>query len=126
MSRRTEIAYKAQSPGKLAQHNKAPGSGDRVNAAVVQRQFTSLSGEICLTLRLSTMSPTIRCDDRLGQPVDQVPAAAGKQSAFGRAKKQREPIRMDLAGVGSVALYRVTGKVIRQKSAEAIVAQRLG
>ena len=35
MSRRTETAYKAQSPGKLAQHNKAPGSGDRVNAAVV-------------------------------------------------------------------------------------------
>jgi hypothetical protein len=35
MSRRTETAYKAQSPGKLAQHNKAPGSRDRVNAAVV-------------------------------------------------------------------------------------------
>ena len=61
------------------------------------------------------MSPTIRCDDRLGQPVDQVPAAAGKQSAFGRAKKQREPIRVDLADVVSIALYRVTGKVIRQK-----------
>ena len=47
VSRRTETAYKAQSPGKLAQHNKAQDSGDRVNAAVVQRQFTSLSGEIC-------------------------------------------------------------------------------
>ena len=35
MSRRTEMAYKAQSPGKVAQHTKAPGSGDRVNAAVV-------------------------------------------------------------------------------------------
>ena len=35
MSRRTETAYKAQSPGKLAQHNEALGSGDRVNAAVV-------------------------------------------------------------------------------------------
>lgn len=33
--RGTEIAYKAQSPGKLAQRNKAQGSGDRVNAAVV-------------------------------------------------------------------------------------------
>ena len=49
MSRRTEMAYKAQSPGKVARHTKAPGSGDRVNAAVVQRQFTSLSGEICPT-----------------------------------------------------------------------------
>ena len=35
MSRRTEMAYKAQSPGKLAPHNKAQDSGDRVNAAVV-------------------------------------------------------------------------------------------
>jgi hypothetical protein len=35
MSRRTEIVYKTQSQGKLAQHNKAQGSGDRVNAAVV-------------------------------------------------------------------------------------------
>jgi len=33
--RRTGMAYKAQSPGKLAQHNEAPGSGDRVNAAAV-------------------------------------------------------------------------------------------
>jgi hypothetical protein len=35
MSRRTEIAYRAQSPGKLATHNEAQGSGDRVNAEVV-------------------------------------------------------------------------------------------
>ena len=35
MSRRTETAYKARSPGKSAQHDEAPDSGDRVNAAVV-------------------------------------------------------------------------------------------
>ena len=35
MSRRTETAYKAKSPGELAQHNEAQGSGDMVNAAVV-------------------------------------------------------------------------------------------
>ncbi|MDY0248246.1 MAG: hypothetical protein RBR26_15165 [Methanosarcina mazei] len=41
MSRRTEIAYKAWSPGKAAglpfrvPHDKAQDSGDRVNAAVV-------------------------------------------------------------------------------------------
>ncbi len=35
MSRRTETAYKAQSPGKSAQHDEAPDSGVRVNAAVV-------------------------------------------------------------------------------------------
>ena len=48
MSRRTETAYKAQSLGESAQHDKTPGSEDRVNAAVVQRKFTLLSGEICL------------------------------------------------------------------------------
>jgi hypothetical protein len=41
--RGTEIAYKAQSPGKSAQHNKAQGSGDKVNAAVVQRRLTLLN-----------------------------------------------------------------------------------
>ena len=35
MSRRTEIAYKAWSSSKSAQHDKALDSGDRVNAAVV-------------------------------------------------------------------------------------------
>lgn len=53
MGRRTETAYKAQSPGKSAQHDEAQGSGDRVNAAVVQRKFTSLSGEACPTGALS-------------------------------------------------------------------------
>jgi hypothetical protein len=32
MSRRTETAYKAESPGKSAQHDKALDSGDTVNA----------------------------------------------------------------------------------------------
>ena len=49
MGRRTEMAYKVQFSGKSVQHVKAPGSGYRVNAAVVQRKFTSLSGEICFT-----------------------------------------------------------------------------
>jgi hypothetical protein len=35
VSRRTETSYKAESLGKAAQHVKAQGSGDRVNAAVV-------------------------------------------------------------------------------------------
>jgi len=33
MSRRTEMAYKAKFPGKSAQHDKAQGLGDMVNAA---------------------------------------------------------------------------------------------
>ena len=35
MSRRTEIAYKAQPLGKSAQHDESLGLGGRVNAAVV-------------------------------------------------------------------------------------------
>ena len=46
--RRTETSYKAESPDKSAQHVKALGSGDTVNAAAVQWKFTFLSGETCL------------------------------------------------------------------------------
>jgi hypothetical protein len=49
MSRRTEMAYKAQSPGELARHNNALDSGDTVNAAAVSRKFTFLSGGFCPT-----------------------------------------------------------------------------
>ena len=38
MSRRTEIAYKAESLGKSARHDKAPGSGDMVNAMRLHRE----------------------------------------------------------------------------------------
>ena len=77
MSRRTETSYKAESPGKLAQHNEAQDSGDTVNGAVVQRQFTHLiRGD--LTDRLpQTASITIRRNYRSGPPVDQVPTASG-------------------------------------------------
>ena len=49
MSRRTETAYKAEFPGKSAQHDKAQDSGDTVNAVVASGQFTFLSGESCPT-----------------------------------------------------------------------------
>jgi len=42
MSRRTETAYKAKSPGKAAQDVKAQDSGDMVNAAVAPRKITAL------------------------------------------------------------------------------------
>jgi len=41
------MAYKAQSLGEGAQQSEALGLGDRVNAALVSRKFTFLSGEIC-------------------------------------------------------------------------------
>ena len=41
------MAYKAQSLGEGARWSEALGLGDRVNAALVSRKFTFLSGEIC-------------------------------------------------------------------------------
>ena len=102
MSRRTETAYKAQSPGKLAQHNKAPGSGDRVNAAVVQRQFTHL----------------IRGD------LVEFASAAAMEVGLRPILKGMEPPPNPKAKVA--AQHTATCVVIGQKSAEAIVAQRPG
>ena len=42
-------ARNAESPGKSARHDEAPDSGDIVSAAVVSRQSTFLSVEICST-----------------------------------------------------------------------------
>jgi hypothetical protein len=46
VSLRTETAYKADGPGKVAQHTDTHGSGPEVNAEVAQLQFAFLSGEI--------------------------------------------------------------------------------
>ena len=46
VSLRTETAYQADEPGKVAQHTDAHGSGSQVNAEVAQLQFAFLSGEI--------------------------------------------------------------------------------
>jgi len=45
VSLRTETAYKADAPGKVAQHTDAQGSGAEVNVEVAQRKFAFLSGE---------------------------------------------------------------------------------
>ena len=48
MSRRTEIAYKAEPRGESAQHDEAhPDRWGMVNAAVVQGKIMFLPGEIC-------------------------------------------------------------------------------
>jgi hypothetical protein len=104
MSRRTETAYKAQSPGKSATHGNAQDSGDRVNAAVASRKFTFLSGEICSTgIRFMSLlfgSLTEAQLERVGQAT--------------------EPYHMNRG-----APLEVIPEVIGQKSAEAIVAKRL-
>ena len=47
MSRRTEMPYKADGMGKLAQHSQARCSVPEVNGAAAQQEFTSLLREIC-------------------------------------------------------------------------------
>jgi len=104
MNRRTEMAYKAESPGKLARHNETPDSGDTVNAAVVSRKFTSLSGEICSTgIRLVSLL-----------------FGSLNEAQLERVGQATGPYRMSLgAPLGAII------EVIEQKSAEAIVAKRL-
>jgi len=46
VSLRTETTYKANEPGKVAQHTDARGLGSGVNGEVAQLQFAFLSGEI--------------------------------------------------------------------------------
>ena len=104
MSRRTETAYKAESPGKSARHDKAPGSGDTVNAAVASRKFTFLSGEICPT--------GIRFMSLLFGSLN--------EAHLERDGQATEPYHMN-----SGAPLGVIPEVIGQKSAEAIVAKRL-
>jgi hypothetical protein len=85
MSRRTETAYKAKSPGKVAQHTKAQDSGDMVNAAVVSRKITALiRGDLSnkhqfYGAHLSAMA------DGIGQKSAEATVGAGK-----RARKTRE------------------------------------
>jgi len=56
VSRRTEIAYKAEEADECAQHHEVRGCASTVNAAVVQLQFTFLSGETCHTCASETES----------------------------------------------------------------------
>ena len=45
VSLRTETAYKANGPGKVAPHTDAPGAGPGVKAEAVPLQFVFFSGE---------------------------------------------------------------------------------
>ncbi len=56
VSRRTEIAYKAEEVDERAQHREVRDCASTVNAAVVQLEFASLSGETCHTCVPATES----------------------------------------------------------------------
>ncbi len=56
VSRRTEIAYKAEEADEVAQQTEIRGCASTVNATVVQQKFTFLSGETCRTCAPATES----------------------------------------------------------------------
>jgi hypothetical protein len=56
VSRRTEIAYKAEEVDEVAQHAKVQDCTSTVNAAVVPLEFAFLSGETCRTCASETKS----------------------------------------------------------------------
>ena len=107
MSRRTETSYKAQSPGKLAQHNEAPGSGDR------SVTFGDLEWRGCA----ATVHVLIRGD------LAELASVAVMEVGLRPSLKGLEPPPNPKTASG--ARYTATCVVIGQKSAEAIVAQRL-
>ena len=91
VSLRTETTYKADAPGKVAQHTNAQGSGVEVNDEVAQLQFAFLSGETLeaqadqgVSRRHSTTKVTVGRPepDRCHSTTDPQPAA---QTPNGRA-----------------------------------------
>jgi len=62
VSRRTEIAYKAEEMDEVAQQTEVRGSVSTVNAAVVQLQLMFLSGETCRASVLETGSAGVSND----------------------------------------------------------------
>ena len=86
VSRRTEIAYKAEEVDERAQHRKVQGCASTVNAAVVQLQFALLSGETCRTCASETESVATgnRGDD-----------AAGVSRGHSSSALEREPERKE-------------------------------
>lgn len=90
MSRRTETAYKAKSPGKAAQDVKALDSGDMVNAAVAPRKITApirgdLSGMRSHQVKASCLE-TLRVT---GQKSAEVVVGDGKRALFREASPRQ-------------------------------------
>ncbi len=116
MSRGTETSYKAEFPGKAAQHVNALDSGDTVNGAEGPRKSMSLSGEACLSCGTDFCSvrlPAGATGTRMSRPL--------KEEAFAW-RGDTNPRKADRAGICS-APYRTTWMVKRQESAEAIVGE---
>ena len=86
MRRRTGRSYTAERPGETAQHVEAQDSGRTVNDAVVQLQFTFLSGEIWPTGR----SP--QCIDTPAKPAGSASYSAKESADDGNIAGDRSEV----------------------------------
>ena len=86
VSRRTEIAYKAEEADECAQHHEVRGCASTVNAAVVSLKCASLSRETCHTCASETESVGVSND------VDDVAGVSRRHSspALGRRPERKE------------------------------------
>ena len=93
VSPRTETAYKAGSPGEVAQHTQAQSLGGKVNAGIVQQEFTFLSGEIPGNREVSKRHSTAKPLAGRPEPVGCVSTVEPQQSAV-------TPIRLLFEKIG--------------------------
>ena len=90
MSRRTETAYKAKSPGKAAQDVKALDSGDMVNAAVAPRKITALiRGDLSTCVHTVVKAPCLVTFRVNGQKSAEAIVGDGKRALFREASPRR-------------------------------------
>ena len=101
--------------GELAQDNETLDPMDTVNDAVVLRKFAVLSGEICLTCNGNLVVNPV-----LAESGDQRPGLPGSYRLSGAMNTNHDSTRQHVAAAPLSAMR----TVIKQKSAEAIVAQR--
>ena len=103
VSRRTEIAYKAEEVDERAQHREVRDCASTVNAAVVQLEFASLSGETCRTCVPATESVGVSndADDAAGVSRGHSSSALERRperKERGSPRRGREPSMMPYGG----------------------------
>ncbi len=90
MSRRKETAYKAKSPGKVAQDIKALDSGDMVNAAVASRKITALiRGDLSGMRSYQVEASRMVTYRKIGQKSAEAIVGDGKRALFREASPRR-------------------------------------
>jgi hypothetical protein len=115
VSRRTETAYKAEEADEVAQHAEVRDGASTVNAAVVQLEFASLSGETCRTCVPATESvgASYRSLPAVGMGLIHKPAArSGQEYQAYTQQSQTRGFRNHVA---------VDGKIINGEFSIAIV-----